>query len=434
MRWEGAQSPAPPFEKVANPQEQLGRRYWTVLRRGAGEGAGRSETRVGRHVTARRRLPFRGVLLPLGVFGTLFRRLAGDHLGDTGAVHLVHAQQVAVEADLVPDLGDAAQVAKDEAADGVEVLALELRTQGLVNDPYRDAAVYRVGAVRELADRRFFFVELVPDLADYLFDDVLQGEEPLEGAPLVYDYRHLEFVALELLEDPVYWTVLGNDENLAGEVAGRQVGVEAALRLDGAQHVLDVHGADDPIGRVVLVDRVAGIVTRRRDRDKLLQVHLRRERDDIGAGDHDPARNLVVELEDRADHLLLVSLEHASPGRLPDQGPDLALRVRVVALGGRRVSQEPGDGVGRPVEHHDAGQQQIVEEPHERRHEERGPLGALDGYGLGCELPEDHVQEGDDPEGYGQRDGVEQILRHPERAEQRLDHGRDRRLAEPAQP
>ena len=64
--------------------------------------------------------------MPLGVFGALFWRLAGDDLGDAGAVHLVHAQQVAVEADLVTNLGDAAQVAEDEAADGVEVLALEL--------------------------------------------------------------------------------------------------------------------------------------------------------------------------------------------------------------------------------------------------------------------------------------------------------------------
>ena len=46
-----------------------------------------------------------------GVLG-LFR-LPRDDLGDAGAVHLVHAQEVAVEADLVAYLGGATQVAED---------------------------------------------------------------------------------------------------------------------------------------------------------------------------------------------------------------------------------------------------------------------------------------------------------------------------------
>src|SRR5215216_2914996 len=142
------------------------------------------------------------------VFRPFLGQLPGEDLGDAGTLHLVHAQQVAVQAHLVSDLGGAAQVAEDETADGVEVLALELRAQGLVDDPYRDAAVYRVGAVREFADRGLLLVELVPDL--------------------------------------VYGAVLRNYEDLAREVAGGEVGVETTLRLDGAQHVLDVNGADDP--------------------------------------------------------------------------------------------------------------------------------------------------------------------------------------------
>ena len=47
--------------------------------------------------------------------------------GDAGAIHLLDAQSVAVEDDLVADLGGAAQVAEDEGTDGIKVLALELR-------------------------------------------------------------------------------------------------------------------------------------------------------------------------------------------------------------------------------------------------------------------------------------------------------------------
>ncbi len=139
----------------------------------------------------------------------VFRGLAGYDLGDAGAVHLVDAEEVAVEADLVADLGDASQVPQDETTDGVEVLALERRSQSLVDDPYRDTTVYRIGPIRELADRRLLLVELVPDLAYDLLDDVLEGEEPLESAPFVYDYSYLELLPLELFEDVVYGTVRG---------------------------------------------------------------------------------------------------------------------------------------------------------------------------------------------------------------------------------
>src|SRR3712207_5449981 len=179
------------------------------------------------------------------VLGLFFGGFTSDDLRDAGAVHLVHAQEVAVEADLVPHLGDATEAAEYQAAYGVEVLALERRAQDLVHHPDRDAAVYRVGVVGEAEDGRLLLVELVPDLADYLLDDVLEGEESLEGAPLVYDYRHLQLLPLEVLEDPVQRAVLGDDEDLAREVARRELGVEAALRLDGAQHVLDVHRSEE---------------------------------------------------------------------------------------------------------------------------------------------------------------------------------------------
>ncbi len=44
-----------------------------------------------------------------------------------------------------------------------------------------------------------------------------------------------------------------------------------------------VHSADDPVRRVVRVDKVAGIVARC-DRDELPQIYLRRERDPVETG------------------------------------------------------------------------------------------------------------------------------------------------------
>src|SRR5829696_8014434 len=53
-----------------------------------------------------------------------------------------------------------------------------------------------------------------------------------------------------------------------------------------------------------------------------------------------------------------------------------------------------------------AGPEQVVEEPHEGRHEQGGALRPGDGNALGRELPENHVQKGYGGEGDGEGDGV----------------------------
>ncbi len=68
-------------------------------------------------------------------------------MGDAGPIYLVYAQGIAIEDDLVADLGGASEVTEDEPADGVEVLARKVGIQGLVSEMDRGAAIYRVGAV-----------------------------------------------------------------------------------------------------------------------------------------------------------------------------------------------------------------------------------------------------------------------------------------------
>src|SRR5687768_2316046 len=96
-----------------------------------------------------------------GVWTVISLPLPRSHhqLLDALAIHLLPAQHVAVESDLVSDLGRATQVAEDQAADGVEVLALERRAQDLVDRMDRDPAVYRVGSVLAPLPVRLLLVE-----------------------------------------------------------------------------------------------------------------------------------------------------------------------------------------------------------------------------------------------------------------------------------
>jgi hypothetical protein len=105
----------------------------------------------------------------------------------------------------------------------------------------------------------------------------------------------------------------------------------------------------------------------------------------------------------------------------------------LVALGGRGVAQEPREGVGGAVEDYRPRQEQVVEELHERGHKQRGPLGALDGDGLGRQLPEDDVQERDYGEAYDEGDEVERAPLYSQGLEQGLYQGGYGRLPKGAE-
>ena len=166
--------------------------------------------------------------------------------------------------------------------------------------------------------------------------------------------------------------------------------------------------------------------------DQVLKLQVLGYRDDVRAGYHDLPRRRVFEVEDASEPALLVPLEDAAICALGDELPDLLFGVGVVAFGGRCHAQSARDGVGRAVEDSGEGVEQDVEEPHERRHEEGGPLGLLDGERLGRQLPEDHVQKGGDKQGYGYGYGVQQRGRKAQGPQQRLDEVGDSRLGQGA--
>src|SRR5215207_830749 len=295
-------------------------------------------------------------------------------------------------------------MAEYETAHGGEVLALELRAQRPVGLLDRGTPVQGEGAVGKFAYGRIFLVELVANLADDLLDYVLHGYYPLKRAPLVYDDGHTKPAVLEVLEDGVHAPVLGDGQNLAHDLSGPHLHPEAAV-LHGAHDVFRVHRPDYPLLGVVLVDRVAGVLPGGDGPKEIPQGHACWQRGDVGSGDHDLARRRVLEGQDRVQHAVLLCAKYPLLGRAVDDQAQLVLGVLLLGLGGRGHPEEPHRGVGDAVEDDHAGVEEVIEEPHEGRHEERGPLRFGDGHALGRELPEDHVQEGDNGEADGEADG-----------------------------
>ncbi len=191
----------------------------------------------------------------------------------------------------------------------------------------------------------------VPDVADDLLDQVLQGHQP-SGAPvLVHHDGDVHLAPLELLHQAVHLHGFGDEIRLAQDVVEHD---EVAV-LPDRQQVPGVDDAHDvvPVG---LVDRQAGIAGLYREVHDGFDGRLEVDRHHIRPGDHDVPNPLVRELEDGPDHLVLLLLD----GALLDAHLDPKLDVLLGDLRDGRVLlgdepphecvQDPGEGRDQPVE------------------------------------------------------------------------------------
>ena len=164
---------------------------------------------------------------------------------------------------------------------------------------------------------------------------------------------------------------------------------------------------------------------------RLLDVLGHVDGDDRRCGCHDLARLLLVEVEDACEHRRLARIELATAQRLLDEHLELLGRLPVVEVTRRPHANDPQDRVRGPVEERDERLEDLREEVERARDEPRRGLGLLNRPDLRDLLAERDVQGGGQQVGEGERDAERHRVRNVV-AEQRLDEGRHRRLAEEA--
>ncbi len=154
---------------------------------------------------------------------TLTRRDAvAGHLGDGVAA--------AVVLDAFADGGDVAELGEEEAGEGFDAgFAGEVPVELGAEVAEGGAAIERHDA-GGAGERRAGDVELVFELADDLLEDVFGGDEADGGAELVDDDGDLAAALLELLEELDGELGLGNDGELAHDLAKGEAGLAAGRR------------------------------------------------------------------------------------------------------------------------------------------------------------------------------------------------------------
>ena len=228
--------------------------------------------------------------------------------------------------------GDAADGLGEQAADGVDVVVVDLEVEELAELVQGESGGDAVGAGGDFDDLGQLGVVLVGELADDLLQEVLHGDQAGSTAVLVDGQGHVEAAGLHLAQEVVGGLHLGDVLGVPGE-SGHGEGLVLGVGGQASQDVLEVEDAAHVVG--VLPDdghaRVAGA-------DE--QAHggggglVGVDGDHVGAWDHDLAHEGLAELDDRAHHLAVLVLDGVSLADLVDH----LAQVLVDGLAGLGVS------------------------------------------------------------------------------------------------
>jgi hypothetical protein len=196
-----------------------------------------------------------------------------------------------------------------------------------------------------------------------------------------------------------------------------------------------VQHADDVVD-VRTVHRQTRVPAARDLRDDVAQRRMGGDGDELGARHHHLPGGQIGEAEDAVEHLLLLLLEHAGFLARGHQHLQLFFGVHHRAVVGAFQAERGDDRVSGAVDEADERPQRAHEQLERAHDPHRRRLGSLERDPFRRQLAEDDLDGGDDGECDGDRDRVRSgggdVRRHE--LERRLDHRRQRRLADPSEP
>src|SRR5262245_7400867 len=137
--------------------------------------------------------------LPLILDGRRLAPAKAD-LGDAPTLDLEHLDVENIDVEALADVRHASQMREQVTADRFETLAFDFHAESIHHliDAHLSAEDKRPLCL--LDDCLAFDVILVANLADDLFQEILDGDEPGGAAVLIHDDRHLRLAPLHLFQ------------------------------------------------------------------------------------------------------------------------------------------------------------------------------------------------------------------------------------------
>src|SRR3954469_13419609 len=220
------------------------------------------------------------------------RRFSDPHLVDAAALGLEHFDREAVDLERLADRRNAADARQDVPPDRLEPTGLDLEVEALAQVVEAHLGAEDERSISLFDDRLRLHIVFVTDLADDLFEQIFDRDEPRGAAVLVDDDRHLDLLALELLEQlrhPLGFGHEGRGTDQRDDRVGRVV-----IQLE---EVLDANHAKDVV-EVLFVDREPRVLLLAKERAQLRHGRAFRHGDNVGPRRHHFAHQRAAEIND----------------------------------------------------------------------------------------------------------------------------------------
>ena len=250
-------------------------------------------------------------------------------------------------------------------------------------------------------------IEFIGDLADDLFQDVLQGDQAAQGTVLIHHQGEMRLAFQKLAHLFIQRGGVGHEIGLHRDLQDIQIGQRLCIALrpahqpvDLAQQVLGVDHAKDVL-IAVPVDGQTGV---RRGEDlgqDIVGAAVGIDHFNLAAVTHDLVHCTVVQIKG-TQQAVAVFLFHRPPGMAKGDGPDdfLAQGQDMPVRIGAHAKQAQQQAHKCP-HHRDDGREHKDHHPDQRGHAGCGHFGIGDGIGLWQHLAEDQYQGRHDKGGQG---------------------------------
>ena len=144
----------------------------------------------------------------------------------------------------------------------------------------------------------------VGDVTYYFFDQVLDRQQAVDAAVFVHHQRQVHPGLAHLQQQVQHRDLRGHHQRAAQQ----RFELERLWPADIRIHVLDVHHADDLI-ELLAIDRQARVPLAPDVFQRLMQRHVDRHGDNVGAGDHDVVGTHATQAQHVGDQRPLLPIE-----------------------------------------------------------------------------------------------------------------------------
>ena len=251
------------------------------------------------------------------------------------------------------------------------------------------------GSIKLLAQAVGEHIMFVFNVADDLFNDILERDQPKHHAIFVHHQRRVGLAAQKRLQLVLQCRRFRNEPGLERDIRRLHLAAVAARRGVGAEQVLCVQHADDVVG-IASPERHPRVGRGQHLANKIVCRQFGVERAHLGPVNHGVADRYLGKHQQTAKHVAFGTLDLPFPVQDIDRALELFRPAHALLSFDQRNTKNAQHQPYKTVDGGDNRPEYRDKERHKRRNQQGDAVGIGDRDRLGSHLSENHNERGHD--------------------------------------